>query len=138
MLHFLNQYYYPISVIIIIAFCFIMGIYYSRKLSSRELVLIAILSALAAISRIAFYWIPQFKPQAAMVFVCASIFGSVPGMIVGLLSGFLANFVMGQGPWTPFQMLGFGLVGIVGGFTDTDKTYIAAIVGFISTFVLIK
>ena len=37
------------------------------------------------------------------------------GFVTGAAAGLISNFFFGQGPWTPWQMLGFGLVGFLGG-----------------------
>lgn len=134
MLRFLNDNYYLLSVLVILLVILLAGVYYSRRLSTKEIVLIAVLSSLSAISRGVFYWAPQFKPLSAMVLVSASILGPVPGMLIGVLSGFLSNFFFGQGPWSPFQMLAWGIIGFIGGFADTNNKWIASLVGFTTVF----
>lgn len=129
---FLVSHYYLLAVCLILGCISIVFIWYGRRLRAKEIVVIASLSAIAAISRVVFFWTPQFKPISAVIMVSGSIFGPMPGLMIGVLSGFLSNFIFGQGPWSPFQMLGFGMIGLLGGFVNTNRTWVAFIVGFLS------
>lgn len=82
-----------------------------RKPKAKELVTLAVLCALAAASRAAFIWFPNFKPMAGVIFITALALGPTSGFLCGALSVLASNFIFGQGPWTPFQMLSFGLGG---------------------------
>ncbi len=113
--------YYLISLIIILIGIVVVGLYYRRRILAREIVLITSLSALIAISRGVMAWAPELKPVSALIITVASIFGSVPGMLIGALSAFLSNFFIGQGPWTPFQIIAWALVGYLGGFIKTEN-----------------
>ena len=133
LLEFLVDSYYLLSCTIILLAIMIVLLYYSRRLDSRELVTIVSLSSLIALSRGAFFWVPQVKPVSALVLVTGSVFGSIPGMLVGILSGFLSNFIFGQGPWTPFQMFAWGLIGFIGGsLRKADRVLLPMVVGFLS------
>lgn len=79
------------------------------------MVLVAVLSALTVASRVVFFMVPQFKPMAAMIIISAVCFGRETGFLVGTVSLLASNFFFGQGPWTPWQMLAFGLIGYVAG-----------------------
>lgn len=83
-----------------------------RHPKAREIVLVAVLSALAVASRAAFFMIPQFKPMAAVVIIAGACFGAECGFLVGTLGAFASNMFFGQGPSTPWQMFGFGMVGL--------------------------
>jgi energy-coupling factor transport system substrate-specific component len=41
--------------------------------------------------------------------------GPQAGFVVGSMSAFVSNFIFGQGPWTVFQMVAWGLIGMVAG-----------------------
>lgn len=86
-----------------------------RRPQARELVVVAVMTALAVASRAAFLWVPHFKPMAGVVMASGVALGASPGFLVGSLSALVSNFVFGQGPWTPWQMLAFGLCGLVFG-----------------------
>lgn len=86
-----------------------------RKPQARELIVIAVLVAIAVAGRAAFFMVPQFKPVVAIVMIAGVCFGREAGFLVGALSGFVSNFFFGQGPWTPWQMFAFGLIGFLTG-----------------------
>lgn len=86
-----------------------------RKMQARQLVLIAVLCALAVASRTAFAWLPHFKPIFGMIIISGIVFGPQAGFLVGALSAFASNFLFGQGPWTPWQMLAYGVAGLIAG-----------------------
>ena len=90
--------------------------YKLREPNTKKLVLIASLSAIATIGRIAFYMLPQFKPVLAIVILSAVILGPYEGFLVGALTGFVSNFYFGQGPWTVWQMFAFGITGFAAGY----------------------
>ena len=85
------------------------------SLDVKRLVLIAALVALSVVGRMAFAAVPGFKPVAALVIITAVHFGGEAGFMVGALSALLSNFYFGQGPWTPFQMFSWGVVGLIAG-----------------------
>lgn len=86
-----------------------------RKPQARELVLIAVLCALAVASRAAFAWLPHFKPIFGVIIISGITFGPQAGFLVGAVSAFASNFFFGQGPWTPWQMLAYGVCGLIAG-----------------------
>lgn len=86
-----------------------------RKVQARELVMIAVLCALAVASRAAFAWLPHFKPIFGVIIISGIAFGPQAGFLVGAVSAFASNFLFGQGPWTPWQMLAYGAAGLIAG-----------------------
>lgn len=87
----------------------------SRKPQARELVLLAVLCALAVASRAVFGFIPHFKPMLAIVMLTGIAFGPEAGFLCGAISAFASNFIFGQGPWTPWQMFAYGIGGMLAG-----------------------
>lgn len=83
-----------------------------RNIGSRRMVITAIMIALAVFGR----FIPIFKPMTAIVVLAAIYLGAQAGFLTGAMSVLLSNIYFGQGPWTPFQMLGFGLIGLFAGY----------------------
>ena len=83
--------------------------------SSKELVLIATLSAAAAAGRVLFAAIPNVQPVTVIVVVTGVALGPRAGMAVGGLSALVSNFYLGQGAYTPWQMLAWGGCGLLGG-----------------------
>ncbi|HMD51880.1 MAG TPA: prenyltransferase/squalene oxidase repeat-containing protein [Solirubrobacteraceae bacterium] len=89
---------------------------YERSHPPAKLVaVVATLAALAALGRDAFVAIPDVKPITAIVLVAGVAFGPGPGFAVGAIAALASNVMLGQGPWTPWQMLGWGIVGLLGG-----------------------
>jgi len=86
-----------------------------RGARARELALISLLAALAVAGRAAFFMLPQFKPSAAIVILAGVFLGRDAGALTGMLTALVSNFLFGQGPWTPWQMLAFGLIGFFAG-----------------------
>lgn len=87
-----------------------------RRPQARELVMLAVMIALAVAARAVFAFVPSFKPMAGIVMVTGIAFGASSGFLTGSLAAFVSNFIFGQGPWTPWQMLAFGLGGCLFGF----------------------
>lgn len=108
--------YWLISMlVIIIAIGQFFSLFEKRKPKAREIVPIAIISAIAAVGRFAFAMLPQFKPVAAVVIITGIAFGSEVGFLTGAISALVSNFFFGQGPWTPWQMFAFGIIGYLAG-----------------------
>jgi Predicted membrane protein len=108
--------YYFISILILVYTMFPFALVFeNRKPKAREIILICCLSAIAVIGRTAFFMLPQFKPVVAIVIISALCLGPESGFLVGALSGFVSNFFFGQGPWTPWQMFSFGIIGFLAG-----------------------
>lgn len=87
----------------------------SRKPKARELVPIAVLAAVAAIGRIIFAPFPNVKPTSAVVIVSGIAFGPEAGFITGAVAALTSNIFFGQGPFTPWQMFAWGIMGFCAG-----------------------
>ena len=99
-------------VMIALAACF--WWYERSRPSSKEVALVATMAALTALGRDAFVALPDVKPTTAMVFICGYAFGPGPGFAVGAVGALASNIFLGQGSWTPWQMLAWGVVGLGG------------------------
>lgn len=82
--------------------------------SARVLALVGTLAALAVLGRIAFAPVPNVKPTTDLVLLSGFVFGGAPGFAVGAVAALASNFFFAQGPWTPWQMLAWGGVGMAG------------------------
>ena len=120
----------------------------SRKPQARELVILAVLCALAVGSRAAFAAVPHFKPMLAIVMLTGIVFGPEAGFLCGAISGFASNFIFGQGPWTPWQMFAYGIAGLLAGLLamwgvlkKTPKGWkdviVLAVFGFLAILVIV-
>lgn len=86
-----------------------------KSVGTRRMVIVSVMIALCVVGR----FIPFFKPITTITMISAMYLGAQSGFAVGAFSALLSNFYFGQGPWTPFQMLAFGLIGYVCGFLAT-------------------
>ena len=92
-----------------------------KRPGAKEIAMVAMLCALGVAGRSAFFMLPQFKPVAALVILCAAVFGPETGFIVGAGTMLASNLFFGQGPWTPWQMCAMGLVGYLTGLLFRQK-----------------
>jgi energy-coupling factor transport system substrate-specific component len=79
---------------------------------SRELALVAALAAAAAGGRVLFAAIPNVQPVTMIVAVAGVTLGARAGLATGAAAALASNAFLGQGPWTPWQMAGWGMVGV--------------------------
>jgi energy-coupling factor transport system substrate-specific component len=101
---------------------------------SQVVALVAALAALAIAGRIAFAAFPNVKPTTDIVVFAGYALGPAPGFAVGALAGLVSNFWFGQGPWTPWQMVGWGMCGVMGaglalGVRNAGRFSLAAVCG---------
>jgi energy-coupling factor transport system substrate-specific component len=110
--------------------------WYERSRPPAQVVaLVAALAALAIAGRIAFAAFPNVKPTTDIVIFAGYALGGAPGFAVGALAALVSNLWFGQGPWTPWQMAGWGLCGILGaglalGVRNAGRLTLAATCGF--------
>lgn len=107
------------SLLIVIIALIPFFISFEKKQSSLEkTVLIAAFSAIAAISRIIFNVVPilpGFNPATAIIILIGISFGKDTGFMVGALTALISNNYISHGPWTPFQMFSWGIIGYFSG-----------------------
>ncbi len=88
--------------------------YERARPSAKVLALVATLAALAALGRVAFAPLPSVKPTTDIVLIAGYVLGGAPGFVVGAIGALASNVFFGQGPFTPWQMAGWGAVGLFG------------------------
>lgn len=113
----------------------------SRKPQARELVVIAVLSALAVAARVVIL-IPHFKAIFAVIMISGIAFGPEAGFMVGAISALASNFFYGQSANTPWQMFAYGAGGMLAGFLFAGgrlprKKWIMGIFGFLATVLFV-
>lgn len=108
--------YMPLSLLILVMIMapFFM-IFERRKPRAREVVLIAMMSALTVSSHTFFHIAFPVQIGTAMVIISGISLGPEAGFLIGAMSRFVCNFYMGQGAWTPWQMFCWGLLGFLAG-----------------------
>ena len=108
--------YYFISIMIMILACvpFVLS-FERRKPQPREILTIAVMSAISVAGRCLFIVTPGFKPVAAITAITGFSLGAEAGFLTGATSALVSNMFFGQGPWTPFQMFIWGMIGFIAG-----------------------
>lgn len=110
-----------------------------RKPKAREIVILAVLVAVAVVARAACFMLPNFSPMLAMVVIAAVALGKESGFLLGAISVLISNFLFGQGPWTPWQMIAMAVVGYLAGlifhkYSDNVNKYVLIAFGVVATF----
>ncbi|MCQ2559105.1 MAG: ECF transporter S component [Clostridia bacterium] len=132
-----RKYYFISFFLLIYALVpFFMG-FEGRKPQAREVVLIAVLSAITIGGRAVFFMLPSVDPLIAMVVICGVCFGVETGFLVGAMSLLVSGFFFGMGPWVPWQMFTYGLIGFMAGLYHKigwlpKNKYILSVFGFLS------
>lgn len=108
--------YYFISVILVVlaSIPFFISLE-QKKTQTRDILMIAVMAALSVAGRLVFVLVPGFKPVAAITIIAGIYLGAEAGFLTGALSAIVSNIFFGQGPWTPFQMFMWGIIGFIAG-----------------------
>ena len=105
-----------ISMLVAVVSCLPFCVFFEKgKVGAGEVAVIAVMSALSVLGRVVFALVPAFKPVSAVVMITGIAFGPMAGFMTGSMSAIVSNLFFGQGPWTPFQMLVWGLLGFASG-----------------------
>jgi len=112
---------WPLASFLIVSVVLVLGwlAYERTRPSARMIAVVATLAAVTALGRDAFVAVPDVKPITALTLVVGYALGPLPGFSVGALGMLSSNFVLGQGPYTPWQMAAWGLVGLAGAALGT-------------------
>ncbi len=110
-----KKYYFIALLILIQCMAPFFLLFEGRKPQARELVIIAVLCAIAVAGRAAFFMLPQFKPVMALCIIAGVAFGGETGFLVGAMTMLASNMFFSQGPWTPWQMFAMGIIGFLAG-----------------------
>jgi energy-coupling factor transport system substrate-specific component len=107
---------WPLACFLVVGVALALGwlCYERSRPSARMVAIVATLAAAAALGRDAFVALPDVKPITAMTLVVGYALGPLPGFTVGAIGMLASNIVLGQGPYTPWQMAAWGLVGLAG------------------------
>lgn len=109
-----------------------------QKPRPRDFMPVVVLTALSVTGRLLFAALPNFKPVSAIVILAGVCFGRQSGFLTGALSALVSNLFFGQGPWTPWQMYAWGLMGYVAGALASTKLFrrpwAVLLFGFLASF----
>ena len=113
---FANERYHVVSFLVAVLACVPFLVHFEQgKTSARELAVLAVMTALSVAGRLIFTPLPAFKPVSAIAMITGIAFGPTAGFVTGAMSAVISNLFFGHGPWTPFQMLTWGLIGFLSG-----------------------
>lgn len=118
----MRHYYFPLMILMLILsmvpfFCR----FEKKEVNAEEIVIIAVLAAIAAVSRIPFSALPSVQPSSFVIIASGLVFGPQVGFMVGTTSALASNFFLGQGPWTLFQMFAWGIMGLTAGLLQNTR-----------------
>lgn len=102
----------------------------AAAVSSKEIALVAMLGTISAVLRVPFAAIPNVQPCTYLIICSGLVFGPVAGFTVGAITAIVSNFFLGQGPWTLYQMIAWGLAGVSAGYLGKFNVNKALLVGF--------
>lgn len=130
--------YFKAFTLLTVVFCLLsfFSSFERKKNSTRFLVLVSVMTAFSVAGRFLFAPLPFFKPVSAIVIITGISLGANAGFVVGSMSAVVSNFYFGQGAWTPFQMLAWGLIGFFAGVLakGLKNKILLSIYGLISGF----
>ena len=114
----------------------------ARRPQARELVILAVMAALAAVSRVVFSFSPFLKTITGIIMITGIAFGPEAGFLTGAVAAFASNFFFSQGPWTPWQMFAYGFGGFFAGLIfykhrEWAKPWILAPFGFLTILLIV-
>ena len=138
-----GRWYYLISTMIILELMVPFFLRFeSRRPQARELVILAVMAALATVSRIVFSFSPFLKTITGIIMITGIAFGPEAGFLTGAVSAFASNFFFSQGPWTPWQMFAYGFGGFFAGLIfhrhrQWAKPWILAPFGFLTILLIV-
>ncbi|MHA1110701.1 MAG: ECF transporter S component [Promethearchaeota archaeon] len=132
-----------VLIVIVYILLFVLGMYFrfeESNVSSKEIALIAIYSAFAAVARIPFIGLPSVQPVSFLVLCAGYVFGPLIGFVIGGLVAVISGIFLGFGTWVVFQIFAWGLFGLIGGLLGRKKNkkpdkWILALIGFLLAFV---
>lgn len=101
----------------------IFAIIEKRKLPIATFLPVVVMVAIGSVGRIIFGFIPNVQPVTVIVVIMGLCYSPESGFLTGALSALVSNMVMGQGPWTPWQMLAWGLIGLLAGLCGKLKPF---------------
>ena len=102
---------YASLVISVLALIFFVAGYEKKKTGTRRMIISVVMITLSVAGR----FLPIFKPVTALTVISAIYLGPEAGFLVGSMSALISGIWFTIGPWTPFQMLAWGMIGLISG-----------------------
>lgn len=105
-----------------------------RKLDIRQFVFLSILAAMASALR-AILPIPNIKPTSFIIIIAGTLFGPAAGFYLGIVITVLSSLLTEFGPYVPWQMLCWGMMGLTASFFKDKNRWLVAFYGFAWGFI---
>lgn len=107
-------------------------------MNTYKLTLLAIFAALGVVGRYVFSFLPNVQPVTALIIVCGILIGPGSALLLSLIITFLSNIFLGMGIWTIWQVISWGLIGVISGFIGKIfrqiPIYMIALIAIISGY----
>ena len=138
-----GRWYYLTSTLVIVEIMVPFFVSFERRRpEARELVIVGVMAALAAASRVAFAVMPYLKVITGIIMITGIALGPQAGVLTGAIGAVASNFFFGQGPWTPWQMFAYGFAGFWAGLLfhgrpSWRKPWVLGLFGFFSILLLV-
>lgn len=117
-----QKWYWPAALLLLaVTFIPFYARFEGRQARAEEIVLLAELAAIAAVLRVPFAAIPSVQPTSFVIIAAGLALGSERGFLVGSLAALVSNIFLGQGPWTPWQMFAWGMMGLTAGLLGKSR-----------------
>lgn len=84
-------------------------------MNTYKLTLLALLASLAVVGRYVFVFLPNVQPVTSLIIICGLLLGPFAAIILAILTTFLSNMMLGMGIWTIWQVVSWGLIGLISG-----------------------
>lgn len=85
-------------------------------MNTYKLTLLAILAAIAIVGRYWFSFIPNVQPVTSIIIIVGLLLGPVSAVILAFIIIFVSNMLLGMGIWTVWQIISWGIIGILSGW----------------------
>lgn len=119
---FLGVYFHMTSSYILISYVLLaytflpfLLVFEHRKAKAREIVMISTMSAITVVANLFCAYTIPVHAGTALVIISGIALGPEAGFLIGALSRFICNMFTGQGPWTPWEMIAWGIIGFIAG-----------------------
>lgn len=97
------------------------GIFNHTRVNVRELALVSMLASVSSVGRILCMSLPNIQPSSFIVIITAYVFGIRRGVMVAVVGTLISNTVIGQGPWTFWQIGCWSLIALFAGLLGREK-----------------